>query len=55
MLASQIANVGESVIGAVLQDKKGYEWVSKKTCLFIYFLFFPCIWNIFFFFKFLQV
>ncbi|KAI3708246.1 hypothetical protein L2E82_37411 [Cichorium intybus] len=31
VLASQIANVGESVIGAVLQDKKGYEWLNNDV------------------------
>uniref|UniRef100_A0A453FGR9 Uncharacterized protein n=1 Tax=Aegilops tauschii subsp. strangulata TaxID=200361 RepID=A0A453FGR9_AEGTS len=28
VLASQIANFGESLIGATLQDKEGFEWVS---------------------------
>jgi uncharacterized membrane protein len=28
VLASQIANFGESLIGATLQDKDGFEWVS---------------------------
>jgi uncharacterized membrane protein len=29
ILASQIANYGESYIGATLQDKEGFEWVSS--------------------------
>jgi uncharacterized membrane protein len=28
VLASQIANYVESYIGATLQDKEGFEWVS---------------------------
>ena len=28
VLASQIANFGESIIGASLQDKEGFQWVS---------------------------
>jgi hypothetical protein len=28
VVASQIANFGESYIGAVLQDKEGFQWVS---------------------------
>jgi hypothetical protein len=28
LVASQIANYGESYIGATLQDKEGFEWVS---------------------------
>lgn len=28
VLAAQIANVGESLIGAALQDKEGFGWVS---------------------------
>lgn len=41
VLASQIANYVESYIGATLQDKEGFEWVSlhfylTKYCCFIY-------------------
>lgn len=39
LLASQIANYGESYIGATLQDKEGFEWVSLHiylTSLFAY-------------------
>ncbi|CAI5508185.1 unnamed protein product [Closterium sp. Naga37s-1] len=32
VLASQIANFGESYIGARLQDKPGYEWVGQICC-----------------------
>jgi len=28
VLASQIANFGESVIGASLQEKAGFQWVG---------------------------
>ncbi|KAI3828172.1 hypothetical protein L1987_02269 [Smallanthus sonchifolius] len=31
VLASQIANVGESVIGAVLQDKEGFKWLNNDA------------------------
>ncbi|XP_076933097.1 protein VTE6, chloroplastic-like [Bidens hawaiensis] len=31
VLASQIANVGESVIGAVLQDKEGFHWLNNDA------------------------
>ncbi|KAL8209704.1 hypothetical protein R6Q57_006436 [Mikania cordata] len=31
VLASQIANVGESVIGAVLQDKDGFKWLNNDA------------------------
>jgi hypothetical protein len=31
VLASQIANYGESLIGATLQDKEGFEWVSSTS------------------------
>ena len=30
VFASQIANLFESYIGATLQDKPGYEWVSER-------------------------
>lgn len=30
VLASQIANFGESLIGAALQEKDGYKWVSTQ-------------------------
>jgi uncharacterized membrane protein len=30
VIASQIANVGESIIGAAFQDKEGFQWVSKQ-------------------------
>jgi uncharacterized membrane protein len=33
LLASQIANYGESYIGATLQDKEGFEWVSLRFYL----------------------
>ncbi|XP_010540144.1 PREDICTED: protein VTE6, chloroplastic [Tarenaya hassleriana] len=29
VLASQIANFGESIIGATLQDKKGFKWLNN--------------------------
>ncbi|KAL5081425.1 hypothetical protein RYX36_009846 [Vicia faba] len=29
LLASQLANLGESLIGALLQDKKGFEWLNN--------------------------
>lgn len=29
VIASQIANLGESIIGAVLQEKEGFQWVSN--------------------------
>jgi uncharacterized membrane protein len=29
VIASQIANVGESIIGAALQEKKGFQWVCN--------------------------
>lgn len=28
VLAAQIANLGESVIGAALQEKEGFKWVG---------------------------
>lgn len=28
IVASQIANLGESMIGAVFQEKEGFQWVS---------------------------
>ncbi|MFS7929427.1 hypothetical protein Hanom_Chr04g00332441 [Helianthus anomalus] len=31
VLASQIANVGESVIGAVVQDKEGFKWLTNDA------------------------
>lgn len=31
VLASQIANVGESVIGAVLQEKEGFKWLNNDA------------------------
>ena len=31
VFASQIANFVESYIGATLQDKPGYEWVSTSV------------------------
>jgi uncharacterized membrane protein len=30
VIASQIANVGESIIGAAFQEKEGFQWVSKQ-------------------------
>lgn len=29
VIASQIANFGESIIGAALQDKEGFRWVGN--------------------------
>lgn len=29
VIASQIANLGESIIGAALQDKEGFRWVGN--------------------------
>lgn len=29
VLASQIANLGESIIGAALQEKEGFQWVGS--------------------------
>ncbi|CAL0310205.1 unnamed protein product [Lupinus luteus] len=31
VLASQIANVGESIIGAVLQEKEGFQWLNNDA------------------------
>lgn len=31
VLASQIANFGESLIGATLQDKEGFEWMNNDV------------------------
>lgn len=31
LLASQIANYGESIVGATLQDKPGYEWMTNDV------------------------
>lgn len=31
VIASQIANVGESIIGAVLQEKEGFRWVGSPS------------------------
>lgn len=31
VVASQIANLGESVIGASLQDKEGFRWVGGQS------------------------
>ncbi|PIA25950.1 hypothetical protein AQUCO_10200013v1 [Aquilegia coerulea] len=31
VVASQIANVGESMIGAVLQDKEGFKWLNNDA------------------------
>lgn len=28
IIASQVANVGESIIGAALQEKEGFRWVG---------------------------
>lgn len=30
VLASQIANLGESIIGAALQEKEGFRWVGSR-------------------------
>lgn len=34
VIASQIANLGESIIGAALQEKEGFKWVGNlsKDC-----------------------
>ena len=39
LLASQIANYGESYIGATLQDKEGFEWVSLHFYMTKYWFF----------------
>lgn len=39
VIASQIANVGESIIGAALQDKEGFRWVGNHFINFILFYF----------------
>jgi uncharacterized membrane protein len=39
LLASQIANYGESYIGATLQDNEGFEWVSLQFNLTKYYFF----------------
>ncbi|XP_057972871.1 protein VTE6, chloroplastic [Malania oleifera] len=31
VMASQIANVGESIIGAALQEKEGFQWLNNDT------------------------
>ncbi|CAL1373310.1 unnamed protein product [Linum trigynum] len=31
VVASQIANFGESIIGAVFQDKEGYQWLNNDV------------------------
>ncbi|KAE9590573.1 hypothetical protein Lal_00023304 [Lupinus albus] len=31
VLASQIANIGESIIGAVLQEKEGFQWLNNDA------------------------
>ncbi|EXB54078.1 putative membrane protein [Morus notabilis] len=38
VLASQIANLGESIIGAALQEKEGFQWVGNhvKTTLSLF-------------------
>ena len=33
-IASQIANLGESIIGAVFQGKEGFRWVSTKVSFY---------------------
>lgn len=33
VIASQIANLGESIIGAVFQEKEGFQWVSYHLYL----------------------
>lgn len=38
ILASQIANLGESVIGALFQDKEGFQWVSIQLILSMLFV-----------------
>ncbi|KAG6637087.1 hypothetical protein CIPAW_11G155600 [Carya illinoinensis] len=32
LIASQIANVGESIIGAALQEKEGFQWPDMLVC-----------------------
>lgn len=31
IISSQIANVGESLIGAALQEKEGFQWVGNHS------------------------
>lgn len=31
VVASQIANLGESLIGAVLQEKEGFQWLNNDV------------------------
>ena len=31
VIASQIANLGESIIGAALQDKEGFRWLTNDA------------------------
>ncbi|KAJ6724691.1 TRANSMEMBRANE PROTEIN 19 [Salix viminalis] len=31
VIASQIANVGESIIGAALQEKEGFQWLNNDV------------------------
>lgn len=31
VISSQIANVGESIIGAALQEKEGFQWVGSHS------------------------
>lgn len=34
VIASQVANLGESFIGAALQEKEGFQWVGSLVILF---------------------
>jgi hypothetical protein len=40
VIASQLANVGESIIGAALQEKEGFRWVGNHFNNFISIFFF---------------
>nr|POE59590.1 protein vte6, chloroplastic [Quercus suber] len=33
IIASQVANVGESIIGAALQEKEGFQWATSCSSL----------------------
>lgn len=36
VVASQIANFGESIIGAALQDKEGFRWVGNHLTTLLF-------------------
>lgn len=46
VIASQLANVGESIIGAALQEKEGFRWVGNH---------FNNVISTFFFFRYLFI